>query len=319
MASPRGTTAATGDTRALAEIVRDRLVGTNNGLEIRRWTVPDATSRSMSALAEFSEGSPLSEAVAQRLRRNGLRLARVPADRLDDLMATLGGATLDRTEWHGQVYDWRSLRDQPIESRGTAIAIDGRVRRFQRGEFRLLIRGWTLMMEDGPYFHLEMQPQYRLPRQNDLQRALGRVVDEPTESFASVALDMRMQSGCAYVLVSEPPTTDWPAFDRPATALPNLPSTLRQVAAGSLVETLRSGAAPAAATPAQAPTPRSRVGPDDTIGPEAGAPRTLGEVLLPAMSSPPAREIIVFLPKIPDELFPPIYESDLASMRGGGR
>jgi hypothetical protein len=41
------------------------------------------------------------------------------------------------------------------------------------------------------------------------------------------------------------------------------------------------------------------------------------------MFSPPTREIIVFVPKVPDDLFPPVYESDLAANRGaangGGR
>lgn len=315
MVAPRGGSSIAGDqTRPIAEIVRDRLTGTNNGLEVRRWTVLDGTSRAIGIIADIAEGCPADESTGERLKRNGLRLARVPADQLETIIERLGGATMDRNEWHGQVYEWRSLRDQPIDSRGTAIAIDGRVRRFERGEFRLLIRGWTMMMEDGPHFHLELQPQHRLPRSNSFQRALGLGEQDVGESFAAAALDMRLQAGYAYVLVSESSTVDWPALDRPAPVVRALPSNLR-----SFVPSVVAGAGMQPSMPTSTPDPRpmTRVGPDDVIGPEAGAPRTLGEVLLPTYTHPPMREIIVFVPKIPDELFPPIYESDL-NMSGGG-
>ncbi len=309
---------AADNARPIAEIVRDRLTGTNNGLEVRRWTVLDGSSRALGIVAEFAEGSPADEHASERLKRNGLRLARVPADQLETIVGLLGGATMDRNEWHGQVYEWRSLRDLPIDSRGTAIAIDGRVRRFERGEFRLLIRSWTIMMEDGPHFHLEIRPQHDLPRSNSIQRALGLGEVNSGEPFASVSLNLKMQAGYAYVLVSESPNVDWPQFDRPAPVVRALPSSLRSTASAASADANPVASQQPGSTQQPADSARARVGPDDMIGPGAGAPRTLGEVLLPSHTNPPMREIIVFVPKIPDELFPPIYESDL-SVAGGGR
>lgn len=278
------------------EVLRDRLTGANNGLELRRWTVVDAPDRVVNVLSTHADGAAADQVAVDRLKRNGLRFVRVSADQLEPLVAELGGATMDRNEWHGQVYDWRALMEQPIDASGLAVAIDGRVRRFDRGEFRMLIRGWTVQMEDGPYMHLEILPQHHVPRANDLRRLLGEKPADAGEAFATLSLDLQLEAGYAYVLVSEPPEIDWPSLDRPASE--------RVVEAGA-------DASNAAKPP---PRPRAgRVGPLDGVGPDAGAPLTLGEVLLPTAVSPPMRQVLVFVPKIPLELFPPVYESEQAS------
>lgn len=314
--TPRGTDEASVELRPTAEIVRERLLGKSNGLEVRRWTVLDASDRAMGLIAERSEGCAAEQAACERLRSNGLRFARVPLDQVEAIAEELGGATLDRTEWHGQVFEWISLREQPIDSRGTAVAIDGRVRRFDRGDFRLLMRAWTVAMEEGPCLHMELLPQHRLPQPQNLRRLLGEKPEDAGEAFASVALDLQLQAGFAYVLISESPNIDWPQLDAPALAAPVIP------ASAMVRQPPTDDPKPAAASPqSAAPIPpvrpaKPRIGPDDYAGPEAGVPRTLGEVLLPSMRSPPTREILLFVPRIPDELFPPVYESELAARRG---
>ncbi len=300
-----------------AEVLRDRLTGINNGLELRRWTVVDAPDRVMNVLATHADGAAADQDMVDRLKRNGLRFVRVPSSEVDALVAELGGATVDRNEWHGQVYDWRPLMEQPIDPRGIAVAIDGRVRRFDRGEFRVLIRSWTVQMEDGPYLHLEVLPQHRVARANDLRRLLGEKPADAGEAFATLALDLQLQAGFAYVLVSESPEIDWPEMDRPAEVNAALQDQDDANAAGADAARDADRVATGAEAPPQAVRPRpSRVGPPEAIGPEAGAPMTLGEMLLPLSESPPMRQVLVFVPKIPAELFPPVYESDEARGRG---
>jgi hypothetical protein len=295
-----------------AEVLRERLTGANNGLELRRWTVVDAPDRVMNVLSNHADGAAADQETIDRLKRNGFRFIRVPVSELDALVAELGGATIDRNEWHGQVYDWRALMEQPIDPRGLAVAIDGRVRRFDRGAFRLLIRSWTAQMEDGPRMHLEVLPQHSLPRANDLRRLMGEKPADAGEAFATLALDLQLQAGYAYVLVSESPEADWPELDRPAV--------VNEALAGVVGDEPAPGA-PDGSLPAVRPRDGgwSRMGPPEAIGPEAGAPLTLGEMLLPLSVSPPMRRVLAFVPKIPAELFPPIYESDEAIGRAGDR
>jgi len=297
-----------------AEVIRERLTGTNNGLEVRRWTVLDAPDRVMNVLSEHADGAACGQTNIDRLRRNGFRFIRVKAAEIDAVVKELGGATLDRNEWHGQVYDWRSLRDQSIDTHGTAVAIDGRVRRFDRGDFRLLIRSWTVLMEDGPHLHLEVLPQHLLPRANNLRLLIGEKPEDTGEAFATLALDLQLQAGFGYVLVSESPAIDWPQLDEPA-LMPDGGEEAGDVAA------VPKGEGGEVSTPVAPPAVRHkpRVGPGENFGPEAGTPRTLGEILLPSSVAPPTRELLVFVPKIPAELFPPVYESDLSARRPAER
>lgn len=255
------------------EDLRSRLTGADNGLEIRRWTVVDGANVALDALTRHSLQEAVDASTLERLQRNGLLFMCVRAGSVDALLADLGGATTDRNEWHGQVYEWRNLCDTPIDSRGMAVAIDGRVRRFDRGEFRLMLRGWTVMMESGPRLHVELLPQHRVPLANDLRRLLGEHPEDAGEPFPSLALDLQLEAGFAYVLSSVSPATESRGPDSPSAA-------------------------------------RNRFGPDDSIGPEAMAPMTLGELLLPKSIAPPTREILVLVPRISSDLFPPVYESD---------
>ena len=289
------TTAAKAAVNAAA--IRERLTGTNNGLEVRRWAIRDQGDSALAALIRHADGVAADEHTLARLKRNGFRLVRVPVEHMDALSLDMGGAAYDANEWHGQVHTWRSLLAQPVSEAGRAVAIDGQVLRFDRGEFQLMIRCWTVQMEDGPYLHLEVLPRRRVPQVGDLRRLLGDEDETAaSQAFGSMALDLQLQAGYAYLLLGESPQIDWPGLDAPPAANDE----------------------PQTAATAE-PRP-SRTGPIDMIGPEATAPRTLGEMLL--LPDPPANRIVLgFVPKIPSELFVPGSIPDHASnssAQGGG-
>jgi hypothetical protein len=80
-----------------------------------------------------------------------------------------------------------------------------------------------------------------------------------------------LEPGFAYVLVSEAPRVQWQTDD----ADPRPPAT--------------------------------GIGPHAAVGPGATAPETIGEFLLACRSEPPMRNALVFVPRIPAELWRP-YE-----------
>lgn len=259
--------------------VQNRLANTNNGIELRRWTVVERPGALVGALAKASNGAAADADSIERLKRNGWRFVRVPVDQLDPLKRGIGEVTVDANEWHGQALEWRSLQDRPIDARGQAIAVDGRLQRYEGGEFRMLMRGWTVQMEDGPRVHLEIAPEHRSPQVNTYKRMLGQE-GERDEGFGSLALDMQMEPGFAYILVGESPQAAWPGIDA-------------EEAPGAVKAAPRTHHA------------ASRIGPQDSMGPEVATPRTLGEVLLPVEGSPQSRSVLVFVPKVGPELFPP--------------
>lgn len=258
-------------------VPRSRLPGTDNGLEIRKWTVADQPDRFLTTIAKNMHGSAVDPDTQARLERNGLRLVRVPIDRLDQLLADLGGASLDLNEWHGQAVEWRSLQQRPIGSAPRAIAIDGNVLRFEGGRMAFNLRAWTVQMEDGPCVHMEMLPRFEYERLSESRGLLSNQPDAKFEAYPSMALDVQLRPGFAYVLFGEPPQAQWPE---------NTPS-----------EEMPAPSAP--------PPPKRNVGPMDVTADEGAAPVTLGEFMLMGDRQPPMRGLMVFIPRVAPELFAP--------------
>ena len=267
----------TGQTLATTA-VRSKLTASDSGLEVLRWTVVGNATRFPEALLKHEAGPLLDAATRERLQRNGVRLVRIPAELIDQLLMDSGGASINTNEWHGQAPEWRPLVERPVELAGRAVAIDGRVRRYERGAFRLMMRSWTVPMEDGPRVHLELVPQHARPSANNIRRLLGER-DEPIEGFGSGALDLQLEPGYAYVLVGESPQAEWArqAEANPKSASPSLPPRLAH---------------------------KPRMGPIDPAGPESAAPYTLGELLLPVDRNLSTRGVLIFVPRIPEYLLP---------------
>ncbi len=254
-----------------------RLLSSDNGLEVRTWVIMDRGPHIADAIASFGQPALVDASADASLRRNGLRLVRIRADELESLLASLGGASLDATTWHGQIYQWRELVQYPIGPAGMAVAVDGLVRRFESGTFRLMFRSWTVPMEDGPRLQLQLLGQFDRPQQDPFRRFVTdrRVTGEVFHSFA---FQIQLEVGFGYALLFESPNIDWsfgPAEQHEASAEP--------VAAES----------------------NGQVSDQEQVGPKADAPPTFGELLLRTGAHPPKRRMLVFVPKFPPAAFPP--------------
>jgi hypothetical protein len=236
-------------------------------------------------------------------------------DDVEQVIAELGGASMNIDSWFGQAVTWSEAHGRAVQEPGRAIAVDGRVQWFEPGEIRLMIRSWTLLMEDGPRMQLELLPQYSKPHVQDFDRILGRET-RPDALFSSIALDLRMEVGHAYVLMWEQPQVEWRAVE-------DSPSASRAMKSPSTDD----GSEAAAATPApngsrrDAGPPPARLGKGpvadsgggDGLGPDAALPQTLGEMLLGGAGHPPTRGVIAFIPRIPADVFPPSREAAAAA------
>lgn len=258
-----------------AAALRARLTNTENGLEVRRWVIADQIDRIASAMRTHGIEWPPDASRLESLKRNGLRFVRIPVNQIDALLADLGGASYDATEWHGQVAEWRSLGERPIDPAGQAVAVDGQVQRYHSGEFRLMIRSWNVLMESGPYLHFELSPRHRVVQANNLRKLFEREGDLE-QFYGSMSLDLQLESGYAYVLMGEAPHIAW--FESEGTS-----------GAGEPLASERSAAR------------RNSL----DMGPEAVAPPTLGELLLSSSSAADSRGVLVIVPKIAVELFLP--------------
>ena len=248
-----------------------RLLASEHGLEVRQWVVPEEPGTIGAVLSAYSDGEAIGAERAAVLRRNGLRFVRVPVRKINALRRDLGIASMDVTAWHGQIYQWRQLQQRRIGAAGAAVAVNGYVRRFGPGRLRLMARSWSVRMEDGVYLNLELVPRYDPPRSPTLNRLLGR--RESGTILASMALEVQLGPGYAYVLTYESPEVSWPEPDRPPQATDEDPAAARGE---------RGADSPAPQPP----------------GPGTDTPATVGE--LPFRGTfPRARGMLVFVPRIP--------------------
>jgi hypothetical protein len=257
-------------------------LASDHGLQIRQWRIADQPQVTAEVMGRFGEPVQLDPPTAEMLRRNGLRLRRVPLAHLEDLMQQLGGASMSVDSWFGQAYQWQIIATAPIRPQPTGVAIDGRTRRFVGGRMELMFRGWTVPMEEGPVMLLELLPRYNRSRASRLDQMLRRRVFEG-ELFTSMNVELLMEPGWAYLLMFESPSVIWAGQDDSSSA-----------ATGS---------------------PRSI----PSAGPEAVAPLTVGEILLREDTFPPHRQVLLFVPRIPPRAYPPEHPAAGRMGEGGGR
>lgn len=274
------------------QLALSRLAHSDNGLEIRKWMVVDDADRIAAAMSAHAEVWSLDSRTQESLKRNGLRMIRVGLADVEPLLVDLGGATLDLTGWQGQAYEWFPLLERRLEAGGQALAVDGKVRRFNSGSLRLVARGWTIPTEDGPRLQLQIAPLFRPQQQAITGSFRPRLGDESPhdEVFESMAMELELESGWAYVLTCESPERQWTQSD----------------GAGSAVESGGSGGN----TPSPDETRRNE---SNGLGPEAAAPETAGELILRTEGHPPSRGMLVFLARIPQKLYPPAIGAEPAA------
>jgi hypothetical protein len=254
-----------------------------NGLVIRELRVRDQPAVVQSVLMRHQAGEALDPAMHERFRRNGMRMVRVPASNLEQIVDGLGGALRDIDGWHGQAIDWRELATWELDQDGSAVAVDGRIRRFVGGRFRLLARAWTIPMETGPAMQFELLADHQQSTRLPLERLLrGRGVGEGDEvRFRTMSHEMLLEPGYAYVLTGADPRVDW-ALDTNEPMEPDSPKDGDESSIG--------GDAAAAS--------------ERAVGPFVDLPRTLGESFFCRETKPPCRELLVLVPHLPRELFP---------------
>lgn len=186
--------------------VLDRMLDPNNGLLLRKWVVVEESASINSALSHYQQQEILSPGQVETFRRNGLRFVQVRADRLDDLLGSLGGNPYDVVAWHGQILEWRELYHRKIAGPGIALAVAGRVRTIPPGRLRIMGRSWTVLMEDGPYLSLELITVLNRPQVPSLSQLLGDP-DLKGEVIDQLSVEVELRSGYAYVLTGESPAT----------------------------------------------------------------------------------------------------------------
>lgn len=186
------------------------------GLSMLRFTLP----RNHPALQTIFESSPSTPAVigpaqVESLRAEGFRVAAVPIDQLEALLASLPPDSSITTMTLGQAPDWREIAEGSRLNQPAVYLVSSRAVTLPSGRLRLIIRGYRLYSLDGPVLHLELVPQLHQPRPDPF-RPDPIAENEQGRFFLSAALSLDLDGTMAIIVAGESPNADWTRIDQAA-------------------------------------------------------------------------------------------------------
>lgn len=187
---------------AANDLSETRVRGGENGLEIVQWSAPCDSAHAAATIAARGKGGTLPQETIDRLRRNGLMVAEIPTDELPATLAELGGTLADIRNWHGQVAEWREILRTPVGP-GVALYTGDTVVPVGGGSIRLAVRGWTVPMEDGGLFWLEMIP-HAVTNESAAATAVASRDRLRGTPFADASLSVVLDKGWSLLVCPEP-------------------------------------------------------------------------------------------------------------------
>lgn len=253
-----------------------------NGMELRKWIVPDDPEAIAEALDQFT--APLDDDdLRWELQRNGYQLLRLRAEDVEPMLAAFGPAVSDLRSWQGQAPRWREVVRRGART-PIAAFVDGRVRVFEDGALRLMMRSWSLPTEEGVLMQLEFTSEFE-PAPRGVLRDLVREGEPTATRLPPGTVELQCVDGDAWLLTS--------------TGVDDVLATERLASRGSSrggggTDDARGGGGARSA-------PAGGMGPpvDDMMGPAAAPPQTVGEILL-RTEMPATRTILIFVPRLPE-------------------
>lgn len=195
--------------------------GDRAGLELRIWGLREGPALDIGgALAPWAaDAGPLSPEMRDLWSANGLRLVRVPIDRLADVQAALGSPGAVQRQWLGEHPQWMELARGPYSAR-QVVQLDSGLLRLEPGRLRLLGRCWVSPSLPGSGMApraqvrldlaLQHQGRARAPSLRDL---VDRPPRPPVEAegvvFSRFVLETALDGGAALLILPERPGARW--------------------------------------------------------------------------------------------------------------
>ena len=173
--------------------------GDIDGLVTLTWQVPDNESVLRTWFASHQPAS-VDPAELARIAAQGWAIAQVPLDALPDALVSLGGSFGQTRTWHGQALEWREVAGARIEG-GAAVILGSRPARLSDGILSLMLRGWTVPLEVGAVYDVEIVPMQRMPPGAGAQSTLR----ERIQWFGDASIALELPRGSATLLAGLAP------------------------------------------------------------------------------------------------------------------
>lgn len=284
--------------------------GGTNGLEVLWFVCRDADDSLATALAPYAlQTIDVAPETHDALRRNGLRLVRIPLDDFSSVRASLRPVGPTERTWLGWSLHWSEAFRARSLARNATVTIDGDPLTLDAVGSRFLARAWGSSTVEGERVRIEFATQllattpFASPYEpladaqpvdlSGYELRRGEIVDQ-------LAFEAQLEPGFAYLVVPADPAEDWLAIAEGRSTIGDEP-------------------APAAPGFEYADAPRDLSDLAIVFGPPAPAPQTIGQAILTswdpfetrqeaAERTPLLKAIVAFVPRCetPARLLPPV-------------
>jgi hypothetical protein len=273
------------------------------GLALRWWIVDDPPNV-LAALGDTYGDLHgfLRPEQEDNLRRHGLRMIRLPVERLPDFHDSLSITRTLSTDWVGSVSQWVRIMRGPWLPEGQRTAHDGSELTLPAGRFELLIRAWPVASGGPPNMQVECTLGYVA------RRRTARIAGTGEWSVPSLRARLRLEPGYVYILTQESPSIEWePVATPPALADPT-PGDGGGPEFGEIVRAEEAMARDLSEALAESSQPEG-----DFLGPPAPVAPAMGELLFKSPSAAwypgqGQRAMVAIYPELPRHLtlLPPL-------------
>ncbi len=238
------TTKGTGSDRATAiDRGQHALPRNENGLEYRRYVIVDqhiAMARFLSpfvlgntddenddasiqsdkttpSVSQVGQPTGLPTAAQVRAwRENGLRIAVIPMNQLNQLMESIPREPVHESTWVGQASGWTPVAEgSPIQD-SRIFQIQGEELYLKEGRFQLMVRSWIMQStgDSKPQLRIELLPRLWVENKSLFAGAMGQPREHITY-MPELAAAFNLTGSHAIAILSEDPFVSWSSLMAP--------------------------------------------------------------------------------------------------------
>jgi hypothetical protein len=198
-----------------------RIDVTTDGLSVTSIVIDPLDFDLGEQLSKF--GKPIKdEILANKLLLEGIHVIEIESIDVPAIATSIGKIVTEEFVWHGQIHQWRDVRQRVIPRGGMIITTEGIPYLIEGGYLSILTRSWLVEREDGLFVYLQAMPTWHMPKsRTGFLRQSENLVQNKV--FSELILEAMLQDSQALLIAVElsPNASQTGPFDegRPAVRL----------------------------------------------------------------------------------------------------
>jgi len=179
---------------------------TNDGISVTTITILPKVEHLSELIEQIGEPFGDQEIVSNYLLE-GIHIRRIQSRDIPEITELLGVVIDERFVWHGQIIQWRDIKQRKIPTNGMVITTEGIPYFVNSGYLSLLSRSWLVEREDGLFVYLQILPTWHIPKNRS--PIVGQFsMPLQSEKFTNLGLEILLRDKEAILFMVELTTNE---------------------------------------------------------------------------------------------------------------